>query len=79
MISAYDMLRSEYDVGIGYGDDLAQAKAVALDAIRAVDGVFADPAPDVLVWELGESSKTSISAGGPSLPGAMCCASATLC
>lgn len=57
VISAYDMLRSEYDVGIGYGDDLAQAKAVALDAIKAVDGVLADPAPDVLVWELGESSK----------------------
>lgn len=57
VISAYDMLRSEYDVGIGYGDDLAEAKAIALDAIKAVDGVLADPAPDVLVWELGESSK----------------------
>jgi small-conductance mechanosensitive channel len=57
VISAYDMLRSEYDVGIGYGDDLEQAKAIALDAIKAVDGVLADPAPDVLVWELGESSK----------------------
>jgi small conductance mechanosensitive channel len=57
VISAYDMLRSEYDVGIGYGDDLARAKEVALEAIRSVDGVLADPAPDVLVWELGESSK----------------------
>ena len=57
VISAYDMLRSEYDVGIGYGDDLARAKAIALDAIKAVDGVLANPAPDVLVWELGESSK----------------------
>ena len=57
VISAYDMLRSEYDVGIGYGDDLAQAKAIALEAIQGVDGVLADPAPDVLVWELGESSK----------------------
>ncbi len=51
------MLRSEYDVGIGYGDDLTEAKAIALDAIKAVDGVLAVPAPDVLVWELGESSK----------------------
>ena len=57
VISAYDMLRSEYDVGIGYGDDLAKAKAIALDAMKHVDGVLADPAPDVLVWELGESSK----------------------
>jgi len=57
VISAYDMLRTEYDVGIGYGDDLGRAKEVALDAIKGVEGVLADPAPDVLVWELGESSK----------------------
>lgn len=57
VISAYDMLRSEYDVGIGYGDDLAEAKAIALEAIKGVEGVLADPAPDVLVWELGESAK----------------------
>lgn len=57
VISAYDMLRSEYDVGIGYGDDLSKAKQIALDAIKGVDGVLADPAPDVLVWELAESSK----------------------
>ena len=57
VISAYDMLRSEYDVGIGYGDDLGQAKTIALEAIKRVTGVLADPAPDVLVWELGESAK----------------------
>ena len=57
VISAYDMLRSEYDVGIGYGDDLGRAKAIALEAIKRVEGVLADPAPDVLVWELGESAK----------------------
>ena len=57
VISAYDMLRSEYDVGIGYGDDLAEAKMIALEAMKRVDGVLADPPPDVLVWELGESAK----------------------
>jgi len=57
VISAYDMLRSEYDIGIGYGDDLAEAKRIALEAIIHVEGVLADPAPDVLVWELGESTK----------------------
>ena len=57
VISAYDMLRSEYDVGIGYGDDLGKAKQIALDAIKSVAGVLSDPAPDVLVWELAESSK----------------------
>jgi small conductance mechanosensitive channel len=57
VISAYDMLRSEYDIGIGYGDDLGRAKQIALEAIRGVKGVLADPAPDVLVWDLAGSSK----------------------
>lgn len=57
VISAYDMLRTEYDVGIGYGDDLGQAREVALAAICRVEGVLSEPAPDVLVWELGESTK----------------------
>lgn len=57
VISAYDMLRSEYDVGIGYGDDLGRAKEIALDAMRGVEGVLVDPAPDVLVWGLGDSAK----------------------
>ncbi len=57
VISAYDMLRTEYDIGIGYGDDLGRAKEIALQAIRSVSGVLVDPAPDVLVWDLAGSSK----------------------
>ncbi len=57
VISAYDLLRSEYDVGIGYGDDLSNAKTVALRAVMGVDGVLEDPRPDVLVWELAGSSQ----------------------
>lgn len=57
VISAYDMLRTEYDIGIGYGDDLGRTKEIALEAIRSVDGVLVDPAPDVLVWDLAGSSK----------------------
>ena len=57
VISAYDMLRTEYDVGIGYGDDLGAAKEIALEAIRSVEGVLDEPAPDVLVWELAGSAK----------------------
>lgn len=57
VISAYDMLRSEYDVGIGYADDLGRAKEIALEAMRGVEGVLDEPAPDVLVWGLGESAK----------------------
>lgn len=57
VISAYDLLRSDYDVGIGYGDDFSNAKVVALRAVQGVEGVLDDPSPDVLVWELAGSSK----------------------
>ena len=56
VITAYDMVRSQYDVGVGYGDDIAEAKRVALETVRGIDGVMEDPAPDVLTWDLDGSS-----------------------
>ena len=52
----YDVTRAEYAVGIGYGDDIAQARDRMLAAIRSVDGVSANPEPDVLVDELAGST-----------------------
>lgn len=57
VITAYNLLRSEYDVGIGYSDDIGRAREVALNALQEVEGVLAEPAPDVLLWELAGSSK----------------------
>jgi small conductance mechanosensitive channel len=57
VITAYDLLRSEYDVGIGYGDDVPAARKLALGAVTQVEGVLADPPPDVLLWDLAGSSK----------------------
>ncbi|WP_235919353.1 mechanosensitive ion channel family protein [Aureimonas psammosilenae] len=48
--------RSQYDVGIGYGDDIEGARSAILDALRTVEGIEADPKPEVLVWDLGNSS-----------------------
>lgn len=56
--TAYDKRRLQYDVGIGYGDDLARARQLILEAVREVEGVLADPAPDALVMDLAESSVT---------------------
>ena len=56
VITAYDLLRSQYDVGIGYGDDIGRAKQIALDAVKGIDGVLEDPGPDVLTWDLAGSS-----------------------
>lgn len=57
VITAYNLLRSHYDVGIGYGDDVSTASQVALDAVTSVSGVLSDPPPDVLLWDLAGSSK----------------------
>ncbi|KYF92933.1 mechanosensitive ion channel protein MscS [Sorangium cellulosum] len=54
--TAFEVRRMEYDVGIGYGDDIERAKALILEALRGVDGVLAEPAPDVLALELAASS-----------------------
>lgn len=54
--TAFENRRLEYDVGIGYGDDIDRAKQLMLDAMLSVNEVLKDPAPDVLVMELAEST-----------------------
>jgi small-conductance mechanosensitive channel len=54
--TAFDNRRLQYDVGIGYGDDIDQAKDLIMEAIRSVDEVLNDPSPDVLVMELAGST-----------------------
>ena len=54
--TAYDRRRLQYDVGIGYGDDIARARQLMLEAMHEVDGVLRDPAPEALVIDLAESS-----------------------
>ncbi|WP_242098389.1 mechanosensitive ion channel family protein [Sphingomonas sp. CROZ-RG-20F-R02-07] len=57
VITAYGRLRSDYDFGIGNSDDVAAARGLILDALKGVDGVLADPAPDVVLWELADFSQ----------------------
>ncbi|MBD0310539.1 MAG: mechanosensitive ion channel family protein [Microcoleus sp. T1-bin1] len=52
--TAFDKRRMEYDISIGYGDDIDRAKQLMLEALYSVNEVLKDPAPDVLVLELGE-------------------------
>lgn len=54
--TAFDNRRLEYDVGIGYNDDIDRAKQLMLEAVYSVDEVLREPAPDVLVMELAEST-----------------------
>lgn len=50
------MRRVELVIGIDYDDDIDVARRAALDVIRSDARVLAEPAPDVLVYELADSS-----------------------
>lgn len=54
--TAFENRRLEYDVGIGYGDDIDTAKRLILEAIHETEGVLQEPAPDALVTDLAEST-----------------------
>ncbi len=54
--TAFEHRRMEYDIGIGYGDDLHKAKELILEAIASVDEVLKNPPPDALVMELAGST-----------------------
>lgn len=54
----FPVRREHYDIGIGYGDGPAEAAKAFLDAIQGVEGVVADPPPEVLPWELGDNAVT---------------------
>ena len=55
VLTHYDARRSEYDIGVGYADDIDGARETILGAIRSVDGVLADPEPVVMEWGLDAS------------------------
>jgi small conductance mechanosensitive channel len=48
--------RVEVEIGIAYKESIAEARRVLLEAVSKIDGVLADPAPDVVVTGTGSSS-----------------------
>jgi small-conductance mechanosensitive channel len=54
--TAFPLRRSQYDVGIGYGDDIDQACGIIINAIRGLEGVADDPPPEAFAWELAGST-----------------------
>ena len=43
--TAEERRRSQYDVGIGYGDDIEEARAAMMEAMQDIEGVAKEPAP----------------------------------
>jgi len=56
ILTAYESRRSQYDIGIGYGDDVGEASKIILNILKNTNGVLKDPAPDVLIADLAASS-----------------------
>ena len=48
--------RENLSFGISYDDDIKKAKEVLMNLVKEQDGILSDPAPQVLVAELGDSS-----------------------
>ncbi len=54
--SKHGEVRVDAVVGIAYKEDIGKAREVLLEAVKSVDHVLDEPAPDVVVDELGGSS-----------------------
>jgi len=54
--SAHDTRRVDMTVGVGYGDDLNKAKEIIESILAADERVLPEPAPQVAVSNLGDSS-----------------------
>jgi len=53
--TAHESRRSQYDIGIGYGDDMEEAIEVLKKAITEVEGVDKEKGVEVLPWDLAAS------------------------
>ncbi|HEY9233332.1 MAG TPA: mechanosensitive ion channel family protein, partial [Blastocatellia bacterium] len=56
IFNAYPVRRTAIDVGIGYGDDVDEARRLMLEAISGVEGVLSEPPPSVVTKAFGDSS-----------------------
>lgn len=54
--TAFAQRRTELVVGVGYDSDLEHARRVIERAVAGAEGVLSDPAPEALVFRIGESS-----------------------
>ena len=55
VITANELIRGQYDIGVGYGDSIGEAKEVIREAVRSVEGVDQERGVDVLTWDLAAS------------------------
>lgn len=52
--TAFDVRRSQYDIGIGCNDDWDSVRRIMEQTCANVEGVISDPAPETIPMELGD-------------------------
>ena len=50
-----EIRRSQYDIGIGYADDIDEACAIIKRELSKIEGVESTPEPEVYAWDLAAS------------------------
>jgi small conductance mechanosensitive channel len=58
VLNAYDTRRTSLRFGIGFRDDLDEARRLIVEAIREVDGVIKEPQPSAICVGIGANSIT---------------------
>ena len=54
--TAFEKRRLQYDIGIGYGDSIEEAKKIILEVLHDIPEALQDPAPEALVVDLAAST-----------------------
>ena len=58
--TALDIRRWEYDLAVNGSWELAELKSLVIDALSTLQGVLADPRPEVLVMDLGDADLNAV-------------------
>src|ERR1700680_4161572 len=58
--TALDIRRWEYDLAVNGIWELAELRSLVIDALSKVQGVLADPRPEVLVMDLGDADLNAV-------------------
>ena len=53
--TAHQFIRSEYDIGVGYGDSMNEAVEVIRQSVLGIEGINQEKGVDVLPWDLAAS------------------------
>ena len=55
VITANELIRSQYDLGLGYNEDREKAVEILRETIKNIDGVSKDKPVDLLFWDQADS------------------------